>query len=67
MVTTAMGAAWLVTEEGMILLVAIVAIVHAVFKPREMRSDVGAFVMLLVLIAGLSALVCVRGGTPLPG
>ena len=47
----------------MILLVAIVALYQSVTKPKDAQPDRAAFLLFLLLIASLSALVCVRGTT----
>jgi Zn-dependent protease len=62
LITAALGIAWFLTGEAMILLVAIAALYQAVTKAKEAQPDRVAFATFLLLIASLSALVCVRGG-----
>ena len=61
LITMALGGAWLLAGEPMILLVGMAALYQAARKPHEAQADRGAFYLFLVLIASLSALVCVRG------
>jgi Zn-dependent protease len=60
LVTVALGAAWLLTGETMILLVAIVALLRCAATPKHAPPDRTAFAMFLFLVASLSALACVR-------
>ncbi len=62
LVTAALGAAWLLTGEAMLMLVAIVAIWRSITTPKDSQADRLAFATFLFLIASLSALVCVRAG-----
>jgi Zn-dependent protease len=61
LITAALGGAWFLTGETMILLVAIVALYQSVTKPRDAQADRTTFIEFLLLIASLSSLVCVRG------
>jgi Zn-dependent protease len=62
LITVALGIAWFLSSEPMILLVAIVALYRSVTKAKDAQPDRVAFAMFLFLIASLSSLVCVRGG-----
>jgi Zn-dependent protease len=61
LITAALGTAWFLTGENMLMLVAMVALYRSVTKPQDAQADRAAFVLFLVLIASLSALVCVGG------
>jgi hypothetical protein len=61
LITAALGGAWFLSGEALILLVAIAALYQSATKPKDARPDTTAFAMFLLLIASLSALVCVRG------
>jgi Zn-dependent protease len=63
LVTAALGIAWFFTGEGLILIVAIVALYRSVTKAKGTLPDRAALAMFLLLIASLSLLVCVRPGT----
>ncbi len=58
--TAALGVAWFLTGEGLILIVAIVALCRSLAKTKDAKPDRVAFAMFVLLIASLSALVCVR-------
>jgi Zn-dependent protease len=60
MVAGAFGTAWFVTAEGLLLLIAIVAMVRSLSKPADAAADRISFASFIVLIASLSALACVR-------
>jgi Zn-dependent protease len=61
LVTAALGGAWLLTGESLILLVAIAALLRSAATPKDAQPDRPAFAMFVFLIASLSALACVRG------
>jgi len=61
--TVALCGAWFLSGESMLLLVAIVALFRSLAKPKDAQPDRVAFILFLLLIASLSALVCVRGTT----
>jgi hypothetical protein len=61
LVAAALGGAWFMTGEGMILLVGIVAVFRGATKSADAPPDRIAFGSFLILVAGLSALACVRG------
>lgn len=61
LITAALGIAWFLTGEGLILIVAVVAVYRSATKAKEVPPDRAAFAMFLLLIASLSSLVCVRG------
>lgn len=59
--TAALGLAWCLSGEPMLLLVGVAALFNAATKPKDAPSDQGALYLFLLLIASLSALVSVRG------
>ena len=61
--TAALGTAWFLTDENMVLLVAIVALFQALAKRKDVQPDRTAFLLFLLLVASLSSLlyVCGRG------
>ena len=60
LVAGALGGAWFVTSDGLVFLVAVVALVRAVAKSQEDEPDTTTLVQFLVLIAALAALATVK-------
>ena len=61
LVTAALGGAWFLTNEGMLMLVAIVALYRSVTKSKDAQADRIVFALFLLLIASLSTLVTISG------
>ena len=61
--TAAFGGAWYLTGDRLILIIAAVAFFRSVTKPKETQPDRVAFLLFLLLIAGLSGLMYVCGTT----
>lgn len=62
LVTAALGVAWYFSREGLIPLIAVVALYRSVTKAKTDLPDRTAFGTFLLLIALLSSLVCIRAG-----
>lgn len=63
LVTAALGTAWFLSGEALILLVAIVALCRSLTKPPDAPPDRIALATFVLLVGSLSLLVCVRAGT----
>jgi Zn-dependent protease len=61
--TAAFGGAWYLTGDRLILIIAAVAFFRSVTKPKDTPPDRVAFLLFLLLIAGLSGLMYVCGTT----
>lgn len=62
LITAALGGAWFLTAEPMLLLVGIVGFFRWIAKPGDIPPNRPAFATFLALIGTLSVLVCVRAG-----
>lgn len=60
LVAGALGAAWFFTADGLIFLVAVIALVVAAAKSRDDQPDATTLVQFLILIAALAALATVK-------